>query len=172
MRRTRAATDEARPSGRRPAARRAAHVQCRGRWDHDRRLRHTHDHRDGNPPARRVRRPLARRRRIHAGMQAAVGRPRARHGRDSYRTAAHCSSRARDLRLDRTHAVRASPMVRLLTLAFVVLPVLLGLWIYVSTRDWPHLRRQYELGHTPTWPPRAEAGGKPEVLDTAQHTVA
>jgi len=68
--------------------------------------------------------------------------------------------------------MRASPKVRLFTLAFVFLPALLGLWIYVSTRDWAHLRRQYELGHELTWPLRVKSGDKPEVLDTAQHTAA
>ena len=44
--------------------------------------------RDGGPPAGRVRRALTRRRRIHAGMQAAAQRPRARRGRDGDRAAA------------------------------------------------------------------------------------
>jgi hypothetical protein len=46
--------------------------------------------------------------------------------------------------------MRASPKLRLLTIVFVFLPALLGLWIYISTRDWAHLARQYELGHNPT----------------------
>ena len=65
--------------------------------------------------------------------------------------------RARDVRPDRRTAMRASPKVRLLTLAFVFLPALLGLAIYISTRDWAHLARQFEMGHRLTWPPACEA---------------
>jgi hypothetical protein len=65
--------------------------------------------------------------------------------------------------------MRASRRVRLLTLAFVFMPALLGLAIYISTRDWAHLARQFEMGHRLTWPPRAKPGPKPEVLDTV-HT--
>jgi len=67
--------------------------------------------------------------------------------------------------------VTAPPKVRLLTLAFVLLPAILALSLYVSTRDWAHLARQYQLGHTPTLPPRAKPGPKPEALGAAQHTA-
>jgi hypothetical protein len=61
--------------------------------------------------------------------------------------------------------------MRFLTGACVVVPALVGLWIYISTRDWAHLARQYQLGHKPTWPPRPKPGPNPEVLDAAQHTA-
>jgi hypothetical protein len=64
--------------------------------------------------------------------------------------------------------MRASPKARLLTLTFVFVPALLGFWIYIWTRDWAHLARQYEMGHKPTWPPRAKPGEKPAVLEPLQ----
>lgn len=68
--------------------------------------------------------------------------------------------------------MRASPRTRLVILAGIVLPALLALGLYVSTRDWEHLFRQYELGHKPTWPPRAKPGSRPEIVDGAQQTAA
>jgi hypothetical protein len=67
--------------------------------------------------------------------------------------------------------MRASPKLRLLTIVFVFLPALLGLWIYISTRDWAHLARQYELGHNPTWPPRPKPRDRPGVLEPLQDTA-
>jgi len=68
--------------------------------------------------------------------------------------------------------VRAPLKVRLLVIPLVILPLLGGLALYVATRDWEHLRRQYELGHKPTLPPRTKDGPKPEAIDAAQHTLA
>ena len=66
--------------------------------------------------------------------------------------------------------MRAPLKVRLLTIPLVILPALAGLWLYVSTRDWEHLRRQFELGHDLTFPPRAKPGPTPEAIDdVAQH---
>ena len=173
LRRPRAATDDARPPARRPAARGAAHVQRRGRRDRDRRLRHARDHRDGNPPAGRVRRALARRRRIHAGMQAAAQRPRARRGRDGDRAAARRRGRARDLRLDRSerdeslaegaaaHA-RARLPARAARAVDLRLDARLGAPRGAST-SWA----TSSPGRHVRSPDR-----KPEVLDTAQHTAA
>jgi ABC-type Fe3+ transport system permease subunit len=68
--------------------------------------------------------------------------------------------------------VRAPLKVRLLAIPLVILPLLAGLVLYIATRDWEHLRRQYELGHKPTLPPRTKEGPKPEAIDAAQHTLA
>jgi hypothetical protein len=68
--------------------------------------------------------------------------------------------------------MRASLRARLVILAVVFLPALLTLWLYVSTRDWEYLFRQYELGHKPTWPPRTKPGSSPEILDGAPQTPA
>jgi len=68
--------------------------------------------------------------------------------------------------------MRASPKTRLLVFAFVFAPALLALALYVWTRDWEHLTRQYELGHTPTWPPRAKPGPQPALLTGARHAAA
>jgi hypothetical protein len=67
--------------------------------------------------------------------------------------------------------MRASPRVRLLTLVLVFMPALLALATYIATRDWAHLARQYQMGHKPDWPPRAERGSKPAIVDTATHTA-
>ena len=39
-------------------------------------------------------------------------------------------------------------------------------------RDWKHLRRQYGRGKSPTWPPRARPGARPEILDSVQHIAS
>jgi hypothetical protein len=67
--------------------------------------------------------------------------------------------------------VRASPRVRLLTLGLVFVPALVALWVYLSTRDWGDLLRQYEMGHKPSWPPRARRAARPEAIHTAQHAA-
>jgi hypothetical protein len=68
--------------------------------------------------------------------------------------------------------MKASLNVRLLVIALVILPLLGGLALYIATRDWEHLGRQYELGHKPTFPPRAKDGPTPPVVDSAQKAIA
>jgi hypothetical protein len=67
--------------------------------------------------------------------------------------------------------MRVSPLKRWWMVPFVWLPAFAAVWIYVSTRDWQHLWRQYELGHKPTWPPRAKRGPSPEPIRTAEHVL-
>jgi len=67
--------------------------------------------------------------------------------------------------------MKAPLNVRLLVLALVIVPLLGGLALYVATRDWEHLGRQYELGHKPTFPPRAKHGPKSPVVDSAQKAI-
>ena len=61
--------------------------------------------------------------------------------------------------------------VRMLAIPLVWVPALLGSWIYISTHDFAHTWRQIQLGHPPTFPPRAKDGPRPESLDAAQHAL-
>jgi hypothetical protein len=65
--------------------------------------------------------------------------------------------------------MRASPLKRLWAIPLIWLPALTALWIFVSTRDWEHGWRQFQLGHHLTFPPRAKPGPNPEAIQTAQH---
>jgi hypothetical protein len=67
--------------------------------------------------------------------------------------------------------MRVSPLKRWWMVPLVWLPAFAAVWIYVSTRDWQHLWRQYELGHKPTWPPRAKRGPNPEPIRIAEHVL-
>lgn len=68
--------------------------------------------------------------------------------------------------------MRASPLKRLWAVPLIWLPTLTALWIFVSTRDWEHGWRQFQLGHHVTFPPRAKPGPRPEAIQTAQHVAA
>jgi hypothetical protein len=68
--------------------------------------------------------------------------------------------------------MRASPLKRLWAIALIWLPALTGLWIFVSTRDWEHGWRQFQLRHHVNFPPRAKPGPRPGAIQTAQHVAA
>jgi hypothetical protein len=68
--------------------------------------------------------------------------------------------------------MRASPLKRLWAIALIWLPGLTALLVFVSTRDWGHGWRQFQLGHHVTFPPRAKPGPRPEAIQTAQHIAA
>ena len=67
--------------------------------------------------------------------------------------------------------MRAPLRVRLLAIPLIVVPAIAAPSVYIVTRDWDHLRRQYELGHKPTWPPRTKQGDRPQALDAAADAV-
>ena len=67
--------------------------------------------------------------------------------------------------------MRAAPSRRLWTIPLLWLPALAAAWIYISTRDWSHSRRQLTMGHNLTWPPRAKRGPNPEAIQTAEHVL-
>ena len=67
--------------------------------------------------------------------------------------------------------MRASPLRRLWAIPVIWLPALTALWIFVSTRDWEHGWRQFQLGHHVNFPPRAKSGPRPEAIQTAQHVA-
>ena len=68
--------------------------------------------------------------------------------------------------------MRASPLKRLWAIPLIWLPALTALWIFVSTRDWEHGWRQFQLGHHVDFPPRAKPGPRPEAIQAAQHVAA
>ena len=68
--------------------------------------------------------------------------------------------------------MRASAKVRLLIVAFVFVPALAGLWLYISTRDWAQLWRQAQLGRDLTFPPRAKDGPQPAAIDATEQALA
>ena len=65
----------------------------------------------------------------------------------------------------------AAPSRRLWTIPLLWLPALAAAWIYISTRDWAHSRRQLTMGHDLTWPPRAKRGPNPDAIQTAEHVL-
>jgi hypothetical protein len=67
--------------------------------------------------------------------------------------------------------MRASPLKRLWAIPLIWLPALVGLWMYVGTRDWAHSWRQIRMGHDLTWPPRPKPGPKPKVIQIAEHAL-
>jgi hypothetical protein len=60
---------------------------------------------------------------------------------------------------------------RLWAIPLVWLPALTALYVYVSTRDWPHTWRQIQLGHPIGWP-RPKHGHTPHALDHARHIAS
>lgn len=52
------------------------------------------------------------------------------------------------------------------------LPAFAALYWYVSSRDWAHMARQYEMGHTPTWPRVTHGYHSPGVVRTALSIVS
>jgi hypothetical protein len=67
--------------------------------------------------------------------------------------------------------MRASPLKRLWAIPLIWLPALTALWIFVSTRDWEHGWRHFQLGHHVNFPPRAKPGPRPEAIQTARHVA-
>lgn len=63
------------------------------------------------------------------------------------------------------------PWKRLWAIPLIWLPALVGLSMYVATRDWAHSWRQITMGHDLTWPPRAKPGPKPEAIQTAEDLI-
>ncbi|HEX5852364.1 MAG TPA: hypothetical protein VFY36_04670, partial [Solirubrobacteraceae bacterium] len=64
-----------------------------------------------------------------------------------------------------------SRRTRLLAIPLVWLPTILGVGVYVCTRDFAHTRRQVALGHHVTWPPRAKPGPKPAAVDATERLL-
>jgi hypothetical protein len=60
---------------------------------------------------------------------------------------------------------------RLPLIPVIWLPAFAALYWYVTSRDWAHMARQYEMGHTPTWPRIKRGYHPPAAVHSAVSVV-